>query len=70
MNTSLTISVNGKERELNVPATALDLLESLDLDPRTVAVEVNKRIVRRATLGDVELRDGDKVELVHFVGGG
>ena len=70
MSTSITLVVNGEKRELEGPATALDLLESLELDPRTVAVEINKTIVRRATLGDVQLNDGDQIELVHFVGGG
>jgi thiamine biosynthesis protein ThiS len=70
MSKSLTVVVNGKEHRLNSPATALDLLESLELDPRAVAVELNKNIVKRATLGEIPLSDGDRIELVHFVGGG
>jgi sulfur carrier protein len=66
----MTVVVNGEKRELTGPATALDLLESLELDPRAIAVELNEKIVRRAFLGEALLSDGDRIELVHFVGGG
>ena len=68
--TELEIMVNGEPRRLPFPATASDLLDHLGLDPRTVVVEVNRKIVRRPQLGDTPLSDGDAVELVHFVGGG
>lgn len=68
--TELEIIVNGEPRRLPAPATASDLLHHLGLDPRTVVVELNRRIVRRAQLEGTELTDGDAVELVHFVGGG
>jgi thiamine biosynthesis protein ThiS len=68
--TDLEIMVNGEPRRLPSPATASDLLHHLGLDPRTVVVEVNRRIVRRPQLDDTALSDGDAVELVHFVGGG
>jgi sulfur carrier protein len=48
----------------------LGLLESLDLDPRLVVVEHNRRIVRRPELRGTPVEDGDAVEIVHFVGGG
>jgi thiamine-phosphate pyrophosphorylase len=66
----LTIVVNGEERRVPGPATLLDLLRHLGLDPRTVVVERNREIVRRPGLGVTELREGDAIELVHFVGGG
>jgi thiamine biosynthesis protein ThiS len=68
--TALEIVVNGETRRVPSPATASDLLKHLGLDPRTVVVEVNRKIVRRPQLGDTPLADGDAVELVHFVGGG
>ena len=52
------------------PASLLDLLAHLGLDPRTVVVERNREIVRRTRLGHTALADGDAIELVHFVGGG
>ena len=52
------------------PATVADLLRDLQLDPRTVVVELNRQIVRRPRLAETNLADGDTLELVHFVGGG
>ena len=66
----LEIVVNGEPHRLPSPATVADLLRHLSLDPRTVVVEVNRRIVRRPELQATGLADGDAVELVHFVGGG
>ena len=66
----LEIMVNGEPRRLPGPASAADLLRHLGLDPRTVVVELNRKIVRRPQLNDTALADGDAVELVHFVGGG
>jgi thiamine biosynthesis protein ThiS len=66
----LGVTVNGEPRHLLGPATLLDLLAQLGLDPRTVVVELNREIVRRPRLGETTLADGDTIELVHFVGGG
>jgi thiamine biosynthesis protein ThiS len=68
--TELQIVVNGDERPVPGPATLLDLLAHLGLDPRTVVVELNREIVRRPRLAETRLAEGDAVELVHFVGGG
>ncbi len=70
MEQAITILVNGEPREVEPTASLLDLLERLDLDPRMVVVEHNRRIVRRPALADTTLSAGDRVELVHFVGGG
>lgn len=64
------ILVNGEPRSVPGPATVEDLLRHLELDPRTVVVELNRQIVRRPRLHDTALAQGDSVELVHFVGGG
>ncbi len=66
----LTVVVNGEERRVPAPATLLDLLAHLGLDPRTVVVERNREIVRRPRLGETALAEGDAIDLVHFVGGG
>jgi thiamine biosynthesis protein ThiS len=66
----LALMVNGEARQVPSPATVADLLRYLNLDPRTVVVELNREIVRRPRLGETALSDGDTVELVHFVGGG
>jgi len=70
MSTAITVTVNGELRELGGNSSLLDLLAALELDPRSVVVELNREIVRRPVLGDTTLNDGDQVELVHFVGGG
>ena len=67
---SLQLTVNGEPRTVPGPATLLDLLAHLGLDPRTVVVERNREIVRRPQLGETAVADGDSIELVHFVGGG
>jgi thiamine biosynthesis protein ThiS len=66
----LTIIVNGKQTEITEGSGISDLLRSLGLDTERVAVELNRRIVRRADWGSTSFSEGDKVEIVHFVGGG
>ncbi|HEX5385565.1 MAG TPA: sulfur carrier protein ThiS [Gemmatimonadales bacterium] len=66
----LDIVINGEPRRIPGPATLGDLLRHLDLDPRAVVVEHNRRIVRRPLLAETPVAAGDAVELVHFVGGG
>jgi thiamine biosynthesis protein ThiS len=66
----MNLVVNGQPKQFEGPLTAAGLLAVLDLDPRAVVVELNRRIVRRPLLEQTSLDDGDEVELVHFVGGG
>lgn len=66
----IEIVVNGERRAVAVNATLLDLLRSLQLDPRVVVVEHNRQIIRRPDLEQATLEAGDAIELVHFVGGG
>lgn len=66
----LRLIVNGDPRSLPAPATLSDLLAHLGLDPRMVVVELNREIIRRPRHAEVRLASGDRVELVHFVGGG
>jgi sulfur carrier protein len=66
----LHLTVNGDARSVPGPASLTDLLAHLRLDPRMVVVELNREIIRRQYLADRQLKDGDTVELVHFVGGG
>jgi len=68
--TEIVISVNGSSRNVLAGTTVAALLEDLDLDGRTVVVELNRQIVRRTEIADTRLEEGDRVELVHFVGGG
>lgn len=68
--TDLHLILNGDPRAVPGPASLADLLTHLGLDPQMIVVELNREIVRRPRLGEVFLKDGDQVELVHFVGGG
>ncbi len=70
MSPTITVAVNGTDRNVAARSSLLDLLGTLDLDPRGVVVEHNRAIVRRPDLQSTILADGDTVELVHFVGGG
>ena len=64
------IQVNGQSTALE-PGTSVEaLLQSRGLNPARVAVERNGAIVRRADFAQMLLADGDKIEIVHFVGGG
>ena len=67
---SLSLTVNGEPRRIADGATIADLVHSLELEVKKVAVERNGEIVPRSTLGEVMLADGDVLEIVHFVGGG
>ncbi len=66
---NMQIMVNGESRELTV-ATVAELLESLSMEPRRVAVELNRQIVPRAQHGETVLKDRDTLEIVTLVGGG
>jgi len=66
----IRITLNGQVRPVNAETSLLAVLESLDLDPRLVVVEHNRRIVRRPDFEATSLSDGDAIEVVHFVGGG
>jgi thiamine biosynthesis protein ThiS len=66
----MTITLNGEPFELDGPVSVVDLLASLDIDPRRVAVEHNLSIVKRQRFPETIVCDGDRVEVVNFVGGG
>lgn len=70
MGDVLIVTVNGEEKELAPDAKVTDLLTLLQLKPERLAVELNRRIVRRAAWEQTTLAEGDRVEIVHFVGGG
>lgn len=73
MSSMRSLLVNGEAREYppeNFPAHVADLVRSLGLDPKMVVAEVNGAIVPRKDLAAHPLGDGDRVELVRFVGGG
>ncbi len=67
---SMQITLNGEDQEIAESLNLVGLLEQLGLDARKIAIERNLEIVPRSTYGDVQLNQGDKLEIVHFIGGG
>jgi len=66
----MILTVNGEDREFPEPFTLAALLEHLSLSSARVAVERNGDIVARERFGETTLESGDRLEVVHFVGGG
>jgi len=67
---TFNVTLNGENRSIGPGLTVKSLLESLGLDPGKIAVERNLEIVPRSTYGAVPVADGDRFEIVHFIGGG
>jgi sulfur carrier protein len=68
--TQLQLIVNGEDRTFDGVADVAGLVRALGLDVRKVAVERNLEIVPRSTYDKTKLTDGDRIEIVHFIGGG
>ena len=66
----MKLFINGEERSLEGPLTLTSLLARLDMKADRVAVELNLRIVPREQWTTTALAEGDRLEIVHFVGGG
>jgi len=66
----MTVTVNGEPRTLSDGTTVAALIAELGLRDRRLAVEVNQDVVSRGRYTEQELRPGDVVEIVQFVGGG
>jgi thiamine biosynthesis protein ThiS len=66
----MKVELNGKTTELDGIRTVGDLVRSKDLKPQMVAVELNGEILPREKFDEQELNEGDRLEVVHFVGGG
>ena len=64
------IHVNGVSREFSEGLRLSDLLGLLELPIQRIAVELNREVVRRTDWDETVLRDEDRIEIVHFVGGG
>lgn len=64
------VTINGEELSFKAALNAEELLRSLEIDPRKVALERNLEIVPRSAYDETLIGDGDKLEIVHFIGGG
>jgi thiazole synthase len=66
----MRVTINGEEKALDAPVTVEQLLATIGLDGRKVAVERNLEIVPKSLYGATQVGDGDRLEIVHFIGGG
>lgn len=66
----MRVQVNGEIRELPGELTLDELVRQLALAPERLAMELNREVVRRARWAETVVREGDQIEIVHFVGGG
>ena len=73
MNTAasaVALTVNGKPEKIAGGTTVRAFLESKGINPNVVACELNLTILKRASLGDVVLNEGDALEVIQMIGGG
>ena len=66
----MRVYLNGESREVQGNPSLADLITHLDLPAARIAVELNREVVRRSAWGETTLHDEDRIEIVHFVGGG
>jgi thiamine biosynthesis protein ThiS len=70
MTAKMKIQINGQDRDCSAPLSLAALLVELGMKTDRVAVELNQRIVAREEWAGTTLHEGDRLEIVHFVGGG
>jgi len=66
----ISIWVNGEKKEINESTNLSDLLKNLGVNVPSVVIELNREIALREAYPSVNLKEGDRIEIVHFVGGG
>ena len=66
----IKIKLNGKFIKIQDKTTLLGLIKKLKVPINKVAIELNKTIVNKKSLGKIKIKKKDKIEIVHFIGGG
>jgi thiamine biosynthesis protein ThiS len=66
----MRVFVNGDEKDFDTALSLADLITQLDLPATRIAIELNREVVRRSDWDSTMLKDEDRIEIVHFVGGG
>tara|TARA_B100001175_G_scaffold229032_1_gene195630 strand:+ start:227 stop:445 length:219 start_codon:yes stop_codon:yes gene_type:complete len=66
----IKITVNGKQMTVNFKFSLKNLIDKLKLPIKKVAIEINREIVNKKTVSKINLKKGDKIEIVNFIGGG
>jgi sulfur carrier protein len=66
----VTLTVNGKQREIDGPMALIEFLVANKIEPRLIVIEYNGEIIKRERWDEIALKAGDKLEIVHMVAGG
>ena len=66
----IKIKVNGKAQSINYNSKISDLVKNLKIPMKKVAIELNQKIIDKKNINEISLKKNDKVEIVHFIGGG
>ena len=66
----IKIKLNGKDKEINDRMSVSRFLEELKINPEGVVVELNLQVLNKAKYGATDLKEGDNMEIINFVGGG
>ena len=66
----IKIRVNGKFKSISENCKILDLVKDLKIPIKKVAIELNQEIIDKKNIGKISLKKDDKIEIVHFIGGG
>ncbi len=66
----IKIVVNGKQMTVNLKYSLKNLIDKLKMPITKIAIELNREIVNKKKINKINLKNGDKVEIVHFIGGG
>ena len=66
----MRVYINGESKEVQGTPTLAELVDQLDLPAARIAVELNREVVRRSDWGNTMVHEDDRIEIVHFVGGG
>ena len=66
----MQVTINGEKKMFRKELKLTELLENLSLPDERIAVELNKKVVRKKDWENIKIEDADKIEIVHFVGGG
>ena len=70
MKKKIKIKINGKINKIDDKTKLSDLVKNLKVPLKKVAIELNHKIIDKNTLEKIKLRNNDKIEIVHFIGGG
>ena len=66
----IKINLNGKSLSLPIGTTVYKVIKKIKAQPNKVAIELNREIIKKKNIGKIHLKNKDKLEIVHFIGGG